>query len=425
MTESFRAETGEQVAEAVAWAAAEKAPLEVVGRGSKRGLGRPVQAGHGLDLSGLTGITLYEPDELVLSARAGTPLAEIEAALAEKGQLLAFEPGDLGPLLGAEPGAGSIGGMLACNLSGSRRIKAGAARDHFLGFQAVSGRGEAFRSGGRVMKNVTGYDLCKLLAGSYGTLAVMTEVTVKVLPAPEKTRSLLIFGLDDSRALLAMTRALASSHEVSGAAHLPAELAADSEVGYLAEAGAAGQAVTALRLEGPGPSVEFRCRALGRALADLGPQEELHGRNSRLFWRELRDVAPFVRRPGRPVWRLSVPPQAGPAVAARLAEAPGGLCYFDWGGGLIWLAPPEGPEPGGPEPGGPEPEGSEAADTAVRRAVAGAGGHATLIRAPEAVRAATPVFQPQDPAMAALTERIKDGFDPHRVLNPGRMYAGI
>jgi glycolate oxidase FAD binding subunit len=406
MTGIFRPESARQVMDAVAWAAAEEEPLEVLGRASKRALGRPVQAGHGLELSGLTGITLYEAEELVLQARAGTPLAEIKAALAETNQELAFEPPDLGPLLGGEADAGSIGGVLACNLAGPRRIKAGAARDHFLGVSAVSGRGEAFKSGGRVVKNVTGYDLCKLLAGSHGTLAAMTDVTVKVLPAAEKTRTVLLLGLDDGEALQAMTRALGSAHEVSGAAHLPAALAAGSAVSYVREAGGA---VTALRLEGTGPSVEYRCAALRRQLADLGETEELHGQNSAVFWQEVRDVQPFVARPGLLVWRVSVPPQAGSAVAAKFADGEA-LCYYDWGGGLIWLALP------------PSTDGGHAA---LRSALADSGGHATLIRGPETLRAAIPVFQPQDPAMAALTKRIKDGFDPRRILNPGRMVAGL
>ncbi len=407
MAETWKPETNEQVVEAVAWAAAEETPLEVAGRGSKRALGRPVQASRNLDLSGLSGITLYEPEELVLSARAGTPLAEIEAVLAEKHQQLAFEPADLGPLLGGAAGGGSIGGMLACNLAGPRRIKAGAARDHFLGVSAVSGRGEAFKSGGRVVKNVTGYDLCKLLAGSYGTLAVMTDVTVKVLPAPEKTRSVLVLGLDDGAALDAMTRGLGSAYEVSGAAHLPAAAAARSAVSYVS---AAGGAVTALRVEGTGPSVEYRCAALRRDLADLGETEELHGHNSAALWRELRDVQPLLGRPDQVVWKLSVPPQAGPAVAARLAGGASSSYVFDWGGGLVWLGLDAADDAGAP---------------AVRAAVAGSGGHATLMRAAEAIRAVVPVFQPQDPAMAALTQRVKDSFDPHRVLNPGRVVAGI
>ncbi len=407
MTETLKPESAEQVADAVAWAAAEEEPLEVLGRASKRGLGRPVQAGRGLDLSGLSGITLYEAEELVLSARAGTPLAEILAALAEKNQELAFEPPDLGPLLGGEAGAGSIGGVLACNLAGPRRIKAGAARDHFLGVSAVSGRGEAFKSGGRVVKNVTGYDLCKLMAGSYGTLAAMTDVTVKVLPAAEKTRTVLLLGLDDTGALGAMTRALGSAHEVSGAAHLPAALAAGSEVSYVRQAGGA---VTAIRVEGTGPSVEYRCAALRRELAGSGESEELHGRNSSVFWQELRDVSPFVARPERLVWRISVPPQAGPQVAAALAGDGAALYYYEWGGGLSWRALPASQDGG---------------HAAVRAALTDCGGHATLIRGPETLRAAVPVFQPQEPAMAALTRRVKDGFDPRRVLNPGRMVAGL
>ena len=407
MAETLRPESPEQVAEAVAWAAAEETPLEIAGRGSKRDLGRPVQASHKLDLSGLSGITLYEAEELVLTARAGTPLAEIEAALAEHRQQLAFEPADLGPLLGGPPDVGSIGGALACNLSGPRRIKAGAARDHFLGLSAVSGRGEAFKTGGRVVKNVTGYDLCKLLAGSHGTLAVMTEVTVKVMPGPEKTRTVLIYGLDDRTAVKAMTLALQSPHEVSGAAHLPDRPAAASQVSYVAEPG---RAVTAIRVEGPGPSVEYRCAALRKALGTLGPSEELHGRNSAALWRELRDVAPFVEDPERPVWRLSVPPQDGPAMADALADGQEGQYFFDWGGGLVWLC---------------LPRWAEGMPDRVRAAVASCGGHATLIRAGRDVRASVPVFQPQDPALAALTRRVKESFDPRRILNPGRMYAGV
>jgi glycolate oxidase FAD binding subunit len=412
--ETFKPDNADQVVEAVAWAAAEAQPLEVAGRGSKRGLGRPVQAAHGINLSGLTGITLYEPVELVLSARAGTPMAEIEAALAAEHQQLAFEPGDLGPLLGAGAGVGqgSIGGALACNLAGPRRIKAGAARDHFLGASAVSGRGEAFKCGGRVVKNVTGYDLCKLLAGSYGTLAVLTDVTVKVMPAPEKTRTVLLLGLDDAGARAAMTRALQSSHEVSGAAHLPAPVAVRSAVSYVARAGGA---VTALRVEGPGPSVAYRCTALREDLADLADSEELHSMNSEALWRELRDVAPFVGQPEGPLWRVSVPPRDGDRLVAAVARDLDAEYFYDWGGGLIWLAPAA---PG-------EDAGAARIRAALGAAPGSGGGHATLIRAPAELRAAVPVFQPQDPAKAALTTRVKDGFDPKRVLNPGRMYAGV
>src|ERR1700716_2369276 len=219
MAETPKPRDAKDVEGAVQWALAEGKTLEVVGHGSKRGIGRAAQWDLSLDLSGLSGVTLYEPEELVLSAKAGTPLADIEALLAASNQELAFEPMDYGPIFGAIAGRGTLGGALAANLSGPRRIKAGAARDHFLGFTAVSGRGETFKSGGRVVKNVTGYDLCKVLAGSFGTLAAMTEVTIKTLPKPETEATVLLLGIDDSRANAAMSAAMGSSCDVSAAAH--------------------------------------------------------------------------------------------------------------------------------------------------------------------------------------------------------------
>jgi glycolate oxidase FAD binding subunit len=203
----FRPTDEKQLAEIVSAALDSEEPLEIVAGGSKRGLGRPLQAPHTLDVSGFSGIRQYEPEELVLSAGAATPMDEIERALAAKRQMLAFEPADWRALLGSGGQGQTLGGIISCNLAGPRRIRQGAARDHFLGFQGVSGRGEAFKAGGRVVKNVTGYDLCKLLAGSYGTLAVMTEITVKVLPLPEATRTVALKGLDDARAVAAWSTA--------------------------------------------------------------------------------------------------------------------------------------------------------------------------------------------------------------------------
>ncbi len=436
--------TADDVIEAVGQALADAAPLEILGQGTKRGFGRPVQAARQLDLSGLAGITLYEPAELVLTCAAGTKLAEIETALAAQRQQLAFEPPDFAPLWGGAPGRGTIGGVLGCNLSGPRRLKAGAARDHFLGFKAVSGRGELFQAGGRVVKNVTGYDLCKLMAGSFGTLAVLTEVTVKVLPAPEKTRTVLLYGLDDAAAIRAMAAALAGVHEVSAAAHLPAGIAARAPVDHVAQAG---RAVTALRVEGPGPSVEHRCAAMRRELASTGAGEELHSLNSARLWQAVRDVAPLLPDKGRILWRLSVPPASGARIVGDLGASPltlslsrkgrgdaavmpslaaaspsrgegwgeGGAAnpavewFYDWAGGLIWLS---------------LPPAADAAAATVRGAVAAhGGGHATLVRAPDAVRAAVPVFEPQPEGLAALEARIKETFDPRRILNPGRMSA--
>lgn len=389
--------------EIVAGALAEGAPLAVVGGGTKRGLGRPMQTRATVDLSGLAGVTLYEPEELVMAARAGTRLRDIERELAARGQMLAFEPPDYGPVYGGEPGAQTIGGVIAANLAGPRRIKAGAARDHFLGVEAVSGRGEAFKAGGRVVKNVTGYDLCKLLAGSHGTLAIMHTVTFKALPAPEKTRTVLLFGVDGPAAAAAMAAALGSPHEVSSAACLPRAVAARSSVDFVRDAGAS---VTAVRVEGPGPSVAVRCAALREMLGLHGPVEELHSMRSARLWAEIRDVAALLPDPDAVLWRLSVAPMDGPKVADAIAANLPTECFFDWGGGLVWLALP----PGG-----------DAGAAIVRPAVEALGGHATLVRAPEPLRAALPPFHPQPAGLAALSRRVKDGFDPRRILNPGRM----
>ena len=397
----------DEVLRTVAAALADKVALEIVGNGSKRGWGHAATASHVLDLSALAGITLYEPNELVLTAGVGTGLSEINQALAANSQMLAFEPADYGPLLGGAADGATIGGVLACNLSGPRRIRAGAARDHFLGFSAVSGRGEAIKAGGRVVKNVTGYDMPKLLAGSFGTLAALTEVTVKVLPVPEMTRTVLVMGLDDEDAVAAMAQGLRSPHDVSAAAHLPADIAAGSSVSYVA---AAGSAVTAVRVEGPRPSVEARCAALRQLLAGSGDIEELHSHNSARLWREVADVTPFADQDGRAVWRVSVPPFDGAAVAAEIAEICPAAHYFDWGGGLIWTA---------------LEAGDDAAHEAVRGAMGRDGGHATLIRGSDAQRAAAPVFEPLAAGAAGLTRRIKEGFDPERILNPGRMYEGV
>jgi glycolate oxidase FAD binding subunit len=397
MTDTLKPRDASEVEAALQWALAESKTLEILGHGSKRGIGRAAQWDMSLDLSGLTGVTLYEPEELVLSARAGTPIAEIEALLARNNQELAFEPIDYGAVFGAEPGHGTIGGVLAANLSGPRRIKAGAARDHFLGVTAVSGRGETFRSGGRVVKNVTGYDLCKVLAGSWGTLAAMTDVTVKVLPRAETEQTVLVLGLDDAKAAAAMSLAMNSANDVSGAAHLPAPLAARVQK--------AGTSVTALRLEGVAPSVAHRRQALETLLEPSGAIAVMEEGASRALWKTVRDVRPFADDT-RVLWRVSTAPARGHEVVAAIGE--GAEHFYDWAGGLIWIALPG-------------DDGTER----IRRAVARAGGHATLIRAPAAIRASVPVFAPQDAGLAALTRRVKESFDSRGILGPGRMYAGV
>jgi glycolate oxidase FAD binding subunit len=397
-----------EVEEAVRWALAGDKTLELVGRGTKRSIGRAAQWDATLDLSGLSGITLYEPAELVLSAKAGTSLAEIEQRVAANGQELAFEPMDYGPLLGMAAGAGTIGGALAANLSGPRRIKAGSARDHFLGVNAVSGRGEAFKSGGRVVKNVTGYDLCKLLAGSWGTLAAMTEVTIKTLPRAETEETILVLDLDETTAGKVMAAVMGSYADASAAAHLSRAVAA-----RIAETIAARGAVTAFRLEGVAPSVAHRRGVLEKLIAPFGALGALGQAASREFWRSIRDVAPYAAAgPAgeRDVWRISTAPSRGTEIGHTLAEEAQAEILYDWAGGLIWAAlPPSG----------------DAGAGLVRSIVAAVGGHATLVRAPAAVRAAVAVFAPEAPGLAALTRRVCAGFDPRGVLNAGRMWAGV
>ena len=408
MTNNLRPEDAEQVEEAIRSALADAKTLEIVGHGSKRAIGRAAQWDATLDLSGLSGVTLYEPEELVLSAKAGTPLAEIEALVASRNQQLAFEPMDYAVLLGGETGAGTIGGTIAANLSGPRRIKAGAARDHFLGLSAVSGRGEIFKSGGRVVKNVTGYDLCKLVAGSWGTLAAMTDLTIKTLPKPETEETILVLALDDGAAGKVMTAVMGSFADVSAAAHLPAAVAT-----RISETASVQAAVTAFRLEGVAPSVAQRKGVLETVLRSFGALGALDEAASRAFWRAVRDVTPFAANGpagARDVWRISTVPVRGSEVGRALARKCDAQVLYDWAGGLVWAALPASDDAGAPR---------------VRSTVAAAGGHATLIRAPAAIRAKVDVFAAEEPALAALTKRVRAGFDPHGVLNAGRMWAGV
>lgn len=408
MSEPLRPRDARQVEEAISWALGQGKALELIGHGSKRAIGRAAQWDATLDLSGLSGVTLYEPEELVLSAKAGTPLAQIEALVADKRQELAFEPMDYGPLLGSAIGAATIGGAIAANASGPRRIKSGAARDHFLGFSAVSGRGETFKSGGRVVKNVTGYDLCKLMAGSWGTLAAMTDVTIKTLPKAETEQTILVLGIDAAVARKAMAAAMGSYGDASAAAHLPSAVAAN-----VAETASAGAAVTALRLEGVAPSVTQRRAVLEELLAPFGALASLDEAPSRALWRAIRDVTPFAAKGPRgdaDIWRISTAPAHGAEVGRKLAERAGAEMLYDWAGGLVWAA---------------LPRSDDAYADLVHTTVAAVGGHATLIRAPAAVRAKVAVFTPEPPPLSALTQRVRKGFDPHGVLNAGRMWAGV
>jgi glycolate oxidase FAD binding subunit len=399
-------DTVEELAYLVAEAADTRTPLEVMGRGTKREVGRPVQSGAVLSTESLTGIVLYEPSELVLVARAGTPVAQIEQVLAEHDQEFPFEPIDLGPVLGFGRGQGTIGGMVATNFSGSRRVLSGSVRDHVLGVQAVNGSGETIRAGGRVMKNVTGYDLGRALAGSWGTLAVMTEVAIKVLPAQREVRTVLCFGLADPNGIEALCLAVGTPFEVSGTVHMHAELAERLSDQEIANAGAS---VTAIRVENFPASARYRSSRLKQMLQAYAPALELDTLRSRAFWDEIRTLKMF-QQADRPLWRISTVPTAAAKLVHNLARKIDVRVLYDWSGGLIWLE---------------TPPISDAGAVEIRRNLAEIGGHATLIRAEAPARAAIDVFQPLHKPVMALTAALKRAFDPVGILNPGRMYPGI
>jgi glycolate oxidase FAD binding subunit len=410
LVETLKIRDAADVEQAVRSALASEQPLEIIGHGSKRQVGQPMATNALLDLSALNAVTAYEPNELIITVQAGAPLADVLSLIDSKNQQFAFEPINTSALLGT-PDIGTIGGMIGAGLAGPRRIKAGGARDHLLGAHAVSGFGDSFKAGGRVVKNVTGYDLCKLLAGSWGTLAVMTEVTLKVMPRPESERTVMLHGLDDLTANRAMTAALGSPFDVSGAAHLP-NSAFRSAVGALADLGSPQRAVTLLRLEGITASAAHRAAALSAVLAPFGAVEIIEDTVSAAIWSSIRDVRPFAADGALgawPVWRIVCPPAAGGALGERLARDTGGDVIYDWGGGLIWAALP------------PKPD---ALSALVRQHVNEAGGHAMLIRAPEDIRRIVDVFHPQPDGLAGLSERVRHSFDPRNILNRGRMVRG-
>ena len=373
----------DELADAIADATRDGVRLAITSGGSKSGVGA-VTGARAMPMAGFAGIVDYDPPELVLTVRPGTPLAEVQALVAGEGQMLGFEPFDHGPIYGDTPGGATIGGVVAAGVSGSQRVSIGGARDHLLGFRAVSGRGEAFVAGAKVVKNVTGYDLPKLAAGSWGRLFAMTEITLKVLPRPKVSATVAIEGLGCAEAIAGMARAMGSPAEVAAAAHVP---------GHLGR----GAAQTVFRVQGFGPSVSARCTMLRDLFGSVGLVAE-PDEAAATIWGDLQSLAPLGR--DRPLWRVSVPPSGGGAFVARL-EPLGADWMLDWAGGLVWLA-------------------TDAEPTMVREAAATAGGHAMLLRAPDAMRDAVPAFHPPAPGLAALEARVRRAFDPVGIFETGR-----
>lgn len=386
--------------DAIQQAVAAQTRLELVAAGTKRHLGRAATYDAVLDTSAMAGIIDYQPEELVLTLRAGTPMNVVEAALADARQMLAFEPPSMTRILGeAKQGVrGTIGGIIAANLSGPRRLTAGAARDFLLGFEAVSGRGELFKSGGKVMKNVTGYDLSKLMCGSFGTLGVMDEITLKTLPAPETSCSLLVGADTFADAVARIASIFASPHEPGAATILPSGIAREEG----ADSGSPFTAV--IRLEGIEASVSDR---LGHLL-DLTGGEALAEANSVKLWSRIRDVQPIAEKPVD-IWKVSCAPSDAPKVLAALDVRLEVRVIADWAGGLIWI-------------GGASPR----IGPALRQAVAELeSGFAMLVRDVSVTREKIAAFQPLSAGHYELHKRVKASFDPLGVLNYERMHEGI
>lgn len=384
----FTPQSNEDVAEVIAAAGREGRKLELRGGGTRAQFGSPRTADF-VDLRGFSGIVDYDPPELVLTVKAATPLAEIRALVAAKNQMLAFDPWDDAALYGGKPGGSTIGGVIAAGVGGPMRIGGGAARDHLLGFTAVSGRGEIFSAGARVVKNVTGFDLSKLVTASWGRLAALTEVTLKVLPQPPVARTLALHGLTDAQAIAAMSAALGGPADVNAAAHLPGGIEG-------------GTALTLLLLRGVAPSVAARSDHLRSALADWGMASVLGQADADAAWSTVREVRPLA---GSDVlWRLIVPPSQAVTALAKLADA-GSRHVIDWAGNLIWLS-------------------GEADPAVIRAAAAAGGGHATLVRAPAAMRATVSTLHPRPAVMVALEGRVRGAFDPHGLFETGR-FGGV
>lgn len=411
MTECFSPESEQQAAALVRWALSEDKTLALRGTNTKQGFGMAVEADCELALERLTGIVEYHPEELVMQARPGTSLAEIEQALGQRRQRLEFEPPLLARLYGMdeESAGGTIGGVFAGNLAGPRRFKAGGARDHILGVRAVNGRGEIYKSGGKVIKNVSGYDLSKLAAGSWGTLSVLTELSFKVLPAPPASASLAVWGMSTAEGVSLLTTLASSPCEPSGLAFLPgAALAAiDQDALELT-----GESLTIARLEGAKSSVKERMRSL-KQLAPAGRQAEvLPPEASELCWTWIRDLAPLQATQACPiVLRAAIPPASAVALAGFLDQLEGCAWHLDAAGNWLWA-------------GLPQAAPTEQLD-ALRREVAAAGGSVTLYRAPEAVKKRAGIYAFPDEAVKNLNEKIKNSFDPRHVFNPGRLRSTL
>ena len=408
MGERFLPETEQQARELVRWAFAEGRTMSVQGKNTKHGFGLPVDADCTLSLEKLSGILEYHPEELVMTALPGTPITEIRQELTKHNQHLAFEPPALNRMYQVED-EGTIGGSFIGNLAGPRRFKSGSARDHILGVRAINGRGETWKSGGKVIKNVSGYDMSKLITGSWGTLSVVTELTFKILPAPPVSRSLAVWGLSARLGTALMAQVISTPSETSGLAHLPE--AALTEIG---RDGATfpGKTLTLIRLEGTESSVKERLQNITGWLPGACEYSVLDQAASIAAWSLIGNTAPLQdgqRTPG--ILKISLPPASAWNLVRFIDDLRDCTWYLDAAGGWLWV--------------GICQAGMKDKIHAISREVNATGGTTTIYRAPSSVKQDTGIYPFPDESIKRLNEKIKNSFDPGNIFNPGRLHAVV
>ncbi|MBU2533499.1 MAG: FAD-binding protein [Alphaproteobacteria bacterium] len=395
-----------ELASFLAEATAARTPVEIVGGHSKARMGRSREPGAIISTHVMRGIRAYDPSERMITVQAGCLITDIERELAVRGQMLGFEPLDIANVFGGEPGRATIGGVISANLAGSRRLVAGGVADHLLGVSGVAGTGEIFRSGARTRRSVAGLDLRRAMAGSWGTLAALVEVTLSVEAIPDETATLVIFGLSEEIAIEAMADAARTPHGVTGTVHLEPAMAARLWFDRLREEN---QAITVLRVEAPANGTALRVERLKDALRAYGDMQLLDHEASLSLWHELRQLT-ILAHNDKPLWRITTRPSKAFQVVSGIRRYMAVDAFYDWSGGLIWLE---------------VPEAADAGATEIRRVIASSGGHATLVRASDEVKATVDVFEPMHSGIELMTRRLKDVFDPAGILNPGRIYAGM
>jgi len=379
-------------------------PIEIVGTGTKNEIGKKLQCAKILDMSKISGIIEYKPEELYITVKAGTPIKIVQDELKKNNQHLAFEPTNFSEIFKKDSNEGTVGGTLSCNFSGSRRFKVGSGRDHILGFKGYNGRGEKIKSGGTVVKNVTGYDLSKLVTGSFGTLMILSEITLKVLPLQTDVKTIIISGLALEHAIGTMGSSMSSSNDPSGVVFYPGSLRNNFVFNDLTHQGS----ITAIRIEGTKTSAEQRINNL---FSNLSLEETkttiLDNTQSEIFWEDTRALKVFSKNE-KNILRAVVPPSETVNLINRLKTFHPSY-FIDWGGSLLWLEL--------------DYLSNQKIDQ-IRKRVLAAGGYLTVIKSPPNIKSSSEIFT-IDPIKFKISQNIKKSFDPKRIFNPGKMYTGI